>query len=142
MTASSAWLIGKIAEQKTLLLIDEPKDPRLIDQLVEHLKHAGGRLDLWKAAITTRAQKGPILEALAKAKPISADEIQLPPLNKEAAENLAIGLLNTDPNLSQQDEDKKKEIAKHLSRMAHRYPAWITIAVQVLGRVKTGRTPK
>jgi len=84
--------------------------------------------------LTTRAQKGPILEALAKVKAISADEIELLPLNKDAAEHLVIDLLNADPNLNQQNEDKKREVVEYLSKMANRNPVWITIAVQVLGR--------
>ena len=82
MAASSTWITGITAEQETLLLIDEPTEPRLINQVVEQMKNAGGRMDRWKVVISSRAQKGPILEALAAGSGIAAAQIELLPLDK------------------------------------------------------------
>lgn len=134
MAANSSWLVGFTPEQKTLLLVDEPKDPRLIDQVVEQLKNSRGRMELWKVIISSRAQKGPILEALGRSESISSPKIELLPLGKGAAKQLALDLLNLNPNLVGSTEDRKGQIAEHLSTMAHRIPVWMILAVEVLGR--------
>lgn len=131
MAVSSQWFRALIAEQPTLVLVDEPTSPGMIRVLLEQL--SSGRAQQWKAVIATRTPKDPVLEVLRspRLQPLLAPEVELAPLPERDAESFALSLLHVG-TLRDEPADALERAAKELGRAFDRYPVWIALAVRLL----------
>lgn len=132
MTASTQWLMGIAPEKKTLLLIDEPKDDRVITLLIEQLY--AGRMKSWKIVITTRSYNDPILQALGefKIKKI-VEELNLNPLLPQDGKAMCLALIEKG-GLNAKSSEWKQVASTELSEKLNNIPIWITLAVDELER--------
>lgn len=130
MTLSTQWLMGIVPERNTLLLIDEPRDERLINSLIEHLY--GGRMKNWKVVITARSYKDPILKALGDFRIESVvDMLNLAPLSPEHGKTMCLALIEKGV-LSKKPEEWKRLAAAKLSQGFNNIPVWMTLAIDEL----------
>jgi hypothetical protein len=129
MAATSAWFEAVVPERATLLLVDEPANETLLQQLAEQL---GGRTAKWKVAVSVRSPKDPIFRFLrgARVKP-RVEEFALASLPSADAEAMCFELLETG-RLSGLPEDDRRKAAQQLSTRFARFPVWLTLAVQHL----------
>jgi hypothetical protein len=132
MSASSQWFSAIQFTLPTILLLDEPQDPDLVDVLAEQLRIQNGQAHTWKVILAVRSPKDPVLKAVSNMSgTLKEDALVLPPLTPEQSKTLALELINGCP-LASLLENQKQDIAEHLSHLADRYPIWIAMAVNVL----------
>src|SRR6185295_8164995 len=81
LSSNTDWFAAITPERPTLMLLDEPKDPRLLDRISEQL--SAGRMQTWKVVVSVRSPKDPVLRAVNE---MSVDlretPIELAPLSK------------------------------------------------------------
>lgn len=129
---SSNWLSAIPYTAPTLLLLDEPQSPELIEVLVEQLKTPNSQFKSWKVIVAVRSPNDPVLKALATVpQNIRAAPISLAPLTTERSLQLASALIENS-SLNSQPLVRKNDAAQHLSLIADRYPIWIALAVNIL----------
>ncbi|WP_395838832.1 hypothetical protein [Cystobacter fuscus] len=130
MAATGAWFESVVPERATLLLIDEPSDESILQQLAEQLGGRVGRTARWKMAVAVRSPKDPVLRFLrgARMKP-RVWELPIAALPSTDAERMCAALLETGP-LGKLSEDDRRQTAHTLSRRFSRHPVWLTLAVQ------------
>jgi hypothetical protein len=135
LSSSSDWFSAITSERRTLLLLDEPKDPRLLDIISEQLS-AGG-MKTWKVLVSVRSPKDPVLRAVNE---MSVDlretPIELAPLSKAEAETTARQLIENGP-LASLPKEKKDRASAALAAAGDRFPVWIVMAVSVLEKDRT-----
>lgn len=132
MATTSAWFEAVVPERATLLLVDEPANEALLQQLAEQLGGRVGRTAMWKVAVSVRSPKDPVLRFLRGARlKARVEERALAPLPLDDAEAMCFELLKTG-RLSIWSEDDRREAAKQLSTRFARFPVWLTLAVQHL----------
>ena len=132
MTASGAWFESIVPERPTLLLVDEPPDETILQQLSEQLGGHVGRTANWKIAVSVRSPKDPVLRFLfgPRMKP-RVQELALHRLPQTDAEKMCFELLRTG-RLATLPEDRHRDAARELSRRFSQHPVWLTLAVHVL----------
>jgi hypothetical protein len=132
MATTSAWFEAVVPERATLLLVDEPANDTLLQQLAEQLGGRVGRTAKWKVAVSVRSPKDPVLRFLrgARLKP-RVEELALASLPSADAEAMCFELLKTG-KLSGLPEDDRREAARQLSTRFACFPVWLTLAVQHL----------
>jgi hypothetical protein len=129
LSKTTDWF-SAIPERPTVLLLDEPKDPRLLDVIREQLGSAG-RMQ-WKVLVSVRSPKDPVLKAVAEMdESLREDFLELKPLSQEGAKIVAMHLIETGP-LQDLNKERKEQAAAELSSVGSRYPVWIVMAVRVL----------
>ena len=127
MAADARWFEHLVPEQRTLLLLDEPEDPRLLRRLDEQLAVRPTR---WCAVVATRTPKDPVMELLRDQRNKTlAEPIELAPLTQEAATRLAGALLPTEAGRTPAGP---AELAGWLATRCGQYPIWIAVAVKRL----------
>jgi hypothetical protein len=132
MAATGAWFEAVVSERATVLLIDEPSDETLLQQLAEQLGGRVGRAAKWKVVIAVRSPKDPVLRFLRGARMKQrVEELPLAPLLSADAEEMCFQLLETGKRADLPDE-VKRVAARQLSQRFARHPVWLTLAVQHL----------
>ncbi|MCU0691190.1 MAG: ATP-binding protein, partial [Polyangiaceae bacterium] len=132
LAATGSWFEAVVPERATLLLVDEPSDEALLQQLAEQLGGRFGRAANWKVVIAVRSPKDPVLRFLRGARMKQrVEELPLSPLPSADAEELCFQLLRTGKRAELPDE-AKRDAARQLSRRFARHPVWLTLAVQHL----------
>ncbi len=134
ISQSTQWFTAINYNLPTLLLIDEPQDPLLLRRVAEQIKIPNSQIREWKVIIALRSPNDPVLKAIADlAQNLRDDPMVLSPLNEDQAMQLALDLLD-ESTLSSIPQQKKSQIAVHLSKLGDRFPIWIAIAVNVLAK--------
>lgn len=132
MAATGAWFDAVVPERPTLLLVDEPPDEAVLQQLAEQLGGRVGRTARWKVAVAVRSPKDPVLRFLFSARMKQrVRELGLQALPDTAAEAMCADLLRTG-KFGTQPEERRRDAARSLSRRFSRHPIWLTLAVQLL----------
>lgn len=130
MAATGSWFEAVVPERATLLLIDEPSDKTVLQQLAEQLGGRVGRAAKWKVIVAVRSPNDPVLRFLRGARMKQrVDELSLSPLPSADAEEMCFQLLRTGKRADIPDE-AKRDAARQLSRRFARHPVWLTLAVQ------------
>ncbi len=132
MAATSSWFEAVVPERATLLLVDEPANETLLQQLAEQLGGRVGRTAKWKVSVAVRSPKDPVLRFLrgARMRP-RVEELVLASLPAADAEAMCFELLKT-RKLLRLPEDERRAAARQLSTRFARFPVWLTLAVQHL----------
>lgn len=134
MGTNSQWFSAIQYALPTILLLDEPQDPDLVNILAEQLRIPNGQAQTWKVILAVRSPKDPVLKAvLNMSATLKEDALVLPPLTPNQSKALALELINGGP-LASLSQNQKQDIAEHLSHLADRYPIWIAMAVNVLAK--------
>jgi hypothetical protein len=129
MMTTSSWFMGIIPERPTLLLIDEPDDPKFLKTLVEQI--FGGRASAWKVAIAVRSPNDMVVKSLQEAKIRHfVEELLLAPLEESAAIAFCKELLEFG-SLQAETSDWKEQAASWISQH-YDYPIWMAIAIKLL----------
>lgn len=128
---SSAWLTGIVAERPTLLLLDEPKDPKLLERLREQQR---GRMRQWKVVLTTRPANEPLLLPFLSppGRVRHVARLRLNPLALKTAQAMCDDLLRE--GALKLSDTQREEIAADFARRFSGYPVWLTLAVDLLER--------
>lgn len=128
MTLCSSWFQTIIPSRKTLLVIDEPDDAKLIKVLLEQISLA--KMSNWKVLVVTRSPKDPVLQVLRNPRSkILENGIELAPLAGNDIEKLAYNLLSKCEKLKAVREDDLKDWAKIIGKISNGFPIWATLAV-------------
>ena len=132
MATTGAWFEAIVPERATLLLVDEPPDEVVLQQLAEQLGGRVGRTAQWRVAIAVRSPKDPVLRFLrgARMRP-RVQELPVEALPSSEAEEMCAELLKTGA-LSALPEEKRRDAARYLSKQFSRHPVWLTLVVQHL----------
>ena len=134
MSANSQWFSAVEYTLPTLLLLDEPQDPEVIDVLTEQLRIKSGPAQTWKVILAVRSPNDPVLKAVSNMPgAMKETALVLEPLSREYSKILAMDLINSS-SLSSRLQDQKENIANRLSQLGDRYPIWIAMAVNVLAK--------
>jgi hypothetical protein len=129
MSTTAAWFDAVVPERPTLLLVDEPPDIKVLQQLTEQL---GGRAAHWKVAVAVRSPNDPVLRFLFGARmKARVRELALSPLLEPDARALCADLLSTS-KFANMPEEARADTARELSRRFARHPIWLTLAVHLL----------
>ncbi len=132
MATTSAWFEAIVPERATLLLVDEPANETLLQQLAEQLGGRVGRTAKWKVAVAVRSPKDPVLRFLRGARMrLRVEELALLSLPLTDAEAMCFELLKTG-KLAGLPEEDRRDAARQLSTRFARFPVWLTLAVQHL----------
>ncbi len=132
MAATAAWFDAVVPERPTVLLVDEPSDETVLQQLAEQLGGRVGRTARWKVVVAVRSPKDPVLRFLRGARmKARVQELPLLALPSTDAEAMCFELLKTG-KLGGLSEEARREAAHQLSKRFSRYPVWLTLAVQHL----------
>jgi hypothetical protein len=132
MAATGSWFEAVVPERATLLLVDEPSDDALLQQLAEQLGGRVGRTAHWKVVVAVRSPKDPVLRFLRGARMKSRmEELSISPLPSADAEDMAFELLRTGKR-ADWSEESRRDAARQLSQSFSRYPVWLTLAIQHL----------
>lgn len=132
MASTGAWFEAVVPERPTLLLVDEPSDELVLQQLAEQLGGRVGRGAQWKVAVAVRSPKDPVLRFMRGARMRTrVQELPVSALPSSDAEAMCVELLNTGPLKGLPEEDRR-EAARQLSKRFSRHPVWLTLAVQHL----------
>jgi hypothetical protein len=135
LSSSSDWFSAITPERRTLLLLDEPKEPRLLDIISEQL--SAGRMKTWKVLVSVRSPKDPVLRAVNEMSVDLRDTpIELAPLSKTEAETIARQLIENGP-LASLPKEEKDRASSALAATGDRFPVWIVMAVSVLEKDRT-----
>lgn len=129
MAQASAWFDAIVPSRSTLLLVDEPRDDKLLRVLAEQV--SGGRLGAWKVLVAVRSAKDPVLGFLAA--PGMKDkvaELALEPPSKADAVLLSRALLSR--ALPKASDQWLSDAAAELPRRFSRHPIWLGLAVELL----------
>nr|BDT32080.1 ATP-binding protein [Myxococcus sp. MH1] len=129
MAASGAWFGAVVVERPTLLLVDEPPDSALLQQLSEQLD---GRMAQWKIIVAVRSPKDPVLHYLRspRMQPRVRD-LAIHALTDAAAEAMCADMFSTG-KLARLPEEDRRDAARKLGQMFSRHPIWLTLAVHLL----------
>ncbi len=132
MTATGAWFEAIVPERPTLLLVDEPPDEQILQQLSEQLGGRVGRAAKWRVAVAVRSPKDPVLRFLLgpRMKP-RVRELVIAALPDAAAEAMCTDLLMSGA-LATMPDAQRRDAARELARRFARHPVWLTLAVHVL----------
>ncbi|WP_141620721.1 ATP-binding protein [Myxococcus sp. AB036A] len=132
MAASGAWFEAIVPERSTLLLVDEPADEFLLQQLSEQLGGRLGRAARWKVAVAVRSQKDPVLRFLRSARmKARVQELPIAALRPADAEAMCAELLMSG-QFGKLSDEVRRDAARELSKRFSRHPVWLTLAVQHL----------
>ena len=128
MEKSTNWFQSIVSGRKTLLIIDEPTDQKLIEVLLEQI--SSHRIANWKFAIITRSAKDHILKPLNPNK-INAisDNIELFPLNKEPIEKIISALIEESDKLK--SSININELKSGISTLSGGIPIWVIISFKI-----------
>jgi hypothetical protein len=128
LSVSGSWFEAIVPERKTLLLVDEPDDPKLLQVLAEQLGPRVGRLATWKIFVAVRSPKDPVLRYFHGPRRASqVQELRLGDLASTASVDMCRGLLEGKVPAEALDA-ASKAIAKQFSG----HPIWITLAVHLV----------
>lgn len=128
LSVSGSWFEAIVPERKTLLLVDEPDDPKLLQVLAEQLGPRVGRLAQWKIFVAVRSPKDPVLRYFHGPRRSSqVQELRLGDLTPTASVDMCRGLLDGKVPAEVLDA-ASKSIAKQFSG----HPVWITLAVHLV----------
>ena len=132
MEASETWFNAIVPERKTLLIVDEPWNEKVLRVLTEQLGTKLGRASQWKVAIIVRSPKDPVLKFLSGPRmKRRIEKLCVTALPQSDAESMCSDLINSGPLANTQNEWRVmagKELAKRFSS----HPVWLTLAVHVL----------
>lgn len=132
MGGTGAWFEGILPDRATLLLVDEPADDALLQQLAEQLGGRLGRAAKWKVVVAVRSPKDPVLRFLRLARMKQrVRELVLLPLPSADAEEMCLELLKTGKR-ADLSEETMRDAARQLSQRFARHPVWLTLAIQHL----------
>jgi hypothetical protein len=127
MTAGGAWFEGIVPERPTLLLVDNPPDDALLQQIAEQIRGRGGRAAQWKVAVTVRSPNAPVLKFLLGPRmKTTVQELVVSELPESDAEDMCADLLTF------VSEDKRVQISRELAKRFSCHPIWLTLAIQLL----------
>ncbi len=130
MAATGAWFDSIVPERPTVLLVDEPSDERVLQQLGEQLGGCVGRTAQWKVIVAVRSPKDLVLRFLRGARmQARVRELPVSELPPSDAEELCFALLETG-KLGGTPAPGRRQAARELSGRFSRYPVWLTLAVQ------------
>ena len=119
---------------QTLLFLDEPQDPNLVNVLIEQLRIPNGQARTWKVIFAVRSPNDPVLKAVSNMPAAMRDDtLVMSPLSQEQSKYLALSLINKS-QLSSCPAAEKDNLADHLSRLGDKYPIWIAMAVNTLAK--------
>lgn len=132
MAATGTWFDAIVPERPTLLLVDEPPDEALLQQLAEQIGGRLGRTAKWRVAVAVRSPKDPVLRFLfgPRLRP-QVQELQIGVLSDSAAQEMCSDLL-LGGKLGTLPEETRRDAAQELARRFSRHPIWLTLAVHVL----------
>jgi hypothetical protein len=132
MSATGAWFDGITPERQTLLLVDEPPDEGILQQLFEQLGGRAGRAARWKVAVAIRSPKDPVLRFLfgPRIKP-RVRELEVARLTEDAARAMCADLFASG-SLASLPHKWKEDAAAELARRFDRHPVWLTLSVHLL----------
>ncbi|MBK8999589.1 MAG: ATP-binding protein [Myxococcales bacterium] len=134
MRATGAWFGAIVPERPTLLLVDEPSDEQLLQQLAEQLGGRVGRPSKWKVAVAVRTAKDPVLRFLRGPRmKASVREVEVKRLGTAAAAEMCVALLKAGPMGSDPSRDLA-QLARELAPRFSGYPIWLTLAVHLIER--------
>ena len=132
MEASESWFEGIVPERRTLLIVDEPKDERVLQVLSEQMRSRTGRISQWKVAITVRSPNDPVLKFLSDPRmKHQVDRFCMKPLRQEDAEKMCTKLIDAG-SLAGASQDWRESTVKKLAICFDGYPVWLTLAVHLL----------
>lgn len=132
MTTNGSWFDGVATARPTILIVDEPRDDRILRLLSEQLGSKVGLVAKWKVVVTVRSPKDPVLSFLqgARMKRRVAD-LRLDFLSKEHAADMCMGLFKTG-KLSGLPESQLHDASRDISQKFSNHPIWLTLAIHML----------
>ncbi|MCP4104700.1 MAG: ATP-binding protein [Desulfobacteraceae bacterium] len=130
--ATGDWYEAVIPEQKTLILVDEPTMPKVINMILEQISVSTNRSGKWKTIIAIRTPKDPVLSVLRNPKLKYLAEVPLKPLYETDANSMALDLLKKGTFEKKQSSEHSEKVAQHIGKRFHGFPVWIAVAVNEL----------
>lgn len=132
LATNGAWFEGIIPERATLLLLDEPPDEGVLQQLAEQLGGRVGRAAKWKVVVSVRSTNDPVLRFIRRARirPL-VQELRLERLPRADAEEMCFQLLSTG-RLANRPEGVRRAAARQIGEQFARLPVWLTLAIKHL----------
>jgi hypothetical protein len=126
LAASQNWYLGVVPESTALVLIDDPTDAEFIKRFLGEFR---GRTNHWKAIITVRSQRDPVIAPLKDPRErLLAPPLVLAPLPDAPAARLASELLRPLPIA----DDQRPRAERWLATVCGRFPIWMTVAAKLL----------
>lgn len=128
LSVTGAWFEGIVPERKTLLLVDEPDDPKLLQVFAEQLGPRVGRLAQWKIVVAVRSPKDPVLRYFHGPRRSSqVQELRLGDLALADSVDMCRGLL-----VGKVPAEALDTAANTIARQFSGHPVWITLAVHLV----------
>lgn len=128
LSVSGSWFEAIVPERKTLLLVDEPDEPRLLQVIAEQLGPRVGRLAQWKVLVAVRSTKDPVLRYFHGPRRSSqVQELRLEDLELGASVEMCRGLL-----AGKVPAEMLENAANAIAKQFRGHPVWITLAVHLL----------
>ncbi|MDE0118557.1 MAG: hypothetical protein OXM55_00930 [Bdellovibrionales bacterium] len=132
METSNNWFQAVVSNRKALLIIDEPREKRSIEVLLEQI--TSHRLINWKFAIITRTTKDYILELLNyNILGTIEKSIEIKALTKEESKTLFLSLIKKSDKLKNYiNTDAVRRLCAAILKISDGLPIWIAVAVKLL----------
>ena len=126
------WFRSILNNRKALLIIDEPKEQRSIESLLEQA--VSNKLRSWKFIIITRTSKDHILLPLNHHKlQIVEEPIQVNPLNQPDSKEFISKLIDNSHKLKNQlTRSEKQRLYKYILRVTGGFPIWMIVVIYLL----------
>lgn len=126
LAVSQSWYVGVVPESNALVLIDDPTDVDFIKRFLAELRD---RTKSWKAIITVRSQRDPVIAPLQDPRErLLAAPLVLGPLPEAPAARLAAELLRPLPVA----DAERPRAERWLANVCGRFPIWMTVAAKLL----------
>ena len=130
MEKSTNWFQSIVTGRKTLLIIDEPTEKKLIEILLEQINSQ--RITNWKFAIITRSAKDHILKPLNPNRINTISEpIELSRLGEETTKKIISDLIEKSDKLKSSKNINKNELQKVILNLSGGLPIWVIIAFKM-----------
>ena len=132
MEKSDNWFQAITTGRKSVLVIDEPTERKMMEILLEQVRSL--RLSKWKYVVIARTVKEPVLKALDyRISNSITTPIEIKPLNKEERKQMFLSFLESSAIKNCfNDKDRREELSRYISKASDGLPVWIAVAAYLL----------
>lgn len=130
LSMTGTWFDAIVPERKTVLFLDDPEEPKLVQVLAEQLGPRVGRTAQWKVVLSVPSPRDPVLKYLPG--PRMAKQVQelvVGDLATKDAVSMCRELLDGIGNKAEHER-----LATEISKRFSCHPIWMTLAVHLLER--------